>query len=90
MNSSVVAVLWWMRPGINAFIKGKSVLITGAGGSIGTQIAIAVASAQPKAVYLYDFYEAGLFDTKKKSNVFSLKMAAENCFGSFLCWIDFQ
>jgi len=65
------------EPEINAFIKGKSVLITGAGGSIGTQIAIAVASAQPKAVYLYDFYEAGLYDTQEKVKRVLAKNGAE-------------
>lgn len=67
------------EPGIKAFIKGKSVLITGAGGSIGTQIAIAVASAQPKAIYLYDFYEAGLFDTQEKVKRVLAKNGGENC-----------
>jgi len=67
------------EPEIKAFIKGKSVLITGAGGSIGTQIAIAVASAQPKAIYLYDFYEAGLFDTQEKVKRVLAKNGGENC-----------
>lgn len=67
------------EPEFKAFIKGKSVLITGAGGSIGTQIAIAVASAQPKAIYLYDFYEAGLFDTQEKVKRVLAKNGGENC-----------
>ncbi|MCE5195246.1 MAG: polysaccharide biosynthesis protein [Nitrospiraceae bacterium] len=46
--------------GINAFIKGKSVLITGAGGSIGSEIVLQVCSFDPERVILFDIDETEL------------------------------
>jgi FlaA1/EpsC-like NDP-sugar epimerase len=46
--------------GINDFIRGKSVLITGAGGSIGSEIAMQVCSFDPARVVLFDIDETEL------------------------------
>jgi len=43
--------------GVSAYIKGKVVLITGAGGSIGSEIARQIARFDPKEVILFDHHE---------------------------------
>jgi len=54
------------REAISSTFKGKTVLITGAGGSIGRALALQIAEAHPKAILLYDFYESGLYDTQQE------------------------
>jgi FlaA1/EpsC-like NDP-sugar epimerase len=63
---------------IKAMFKDKTILITGAGGSIGAALAAQIAACQPKAVLLYDFYESGLFDTKEKVQRVLAKNGGEN------------
>ena len=48
------------REGISNFIRGKSVLITGAGGSIGSEIVMQVCSFEPARVVLFDIDETEL------------------------------
>jgi FlaA1/EpsC-like NDP-sugar epimerase len=45
---------------INNFIKGKTVLVTGAGGSIGSEIVMQVCSFEPACVILFDIDETEL------------------------------
>lgn len=47
---------------INNFIKNKKILITGAAGSIGSELSRQVAGFRPNNLYLLDFNESGLFD----------------------------
>ena len=42
-------------------IRGRGVLITGAGGSIGRELAIAIARSQPKSLVIVDSAESNLF-----------------------------
>lgn len=46
--------------GIREFVRGKSVLITGAGGSIGSEIVVQICSFDPKQVILFDIDETEL------------------------------
>ena len=46
------------------FIKGKTVLITGAGGSIGSVASLQVAAHEPKQLILFDMYENNIYDVE--------------------------
>lgn len=46
------------------FIHGKRVMITGAGGSIGSELSRQVASHQPSLLLLFDFYENNVYDVQ--------------------------
>ena len=50
--------------GIREFLEGKRILITGAGGSIGSEIARQVHKYSPAAVFLLDRDESGLHSTQ--------------------------
>jgi len=47
---------------IHRFIEGKTVLITGAGGSIGSELARQVYKYKPKRIVMFDIYENGVYD----------------------------
>lgn len=51
---------------ISAFIKEKTVLVTGAAGSIGSEIVRQCITFEPKKLYLLDFNESGLFDLEQE------------------------
>ena len=44
------------------YIKGKTILVTGGGGSIGSEICRQVASHEPKALIIFDIYENNAYD----------------------------
>ena len=48
------------------FLHGKKVLITGAGGSIGSVAAHQVAEHQPKQLILFDVYENNIYDVEQE------------------------
>ncbi|MFA5235663.1 MAG: nucleoside-diphosphate sugar epimerase/dehydratase [Bacilli bacterium] len=51
---------------IRAFIKDKTVLITGAGGSIGSELARQVYKYHPKRLVMFDIYENGVYDIQQE------------------------
>jgi FlaA1/EpsC-like NDP-sugar epimerase len=51
---------------IKAFIKDQVVLITGAGGSIGSELTRQIFTYQPKAMVLLDIYENGVYDVQQE------------------------
>jgi len=54
--------------GIHDFIKGKKVLVTGAGGSIGSELVRQIVSYHPQEVLLVDIYENGVYDLQMELN----------------------
>lgn len=50
---------------ITSFLTDKVVLITGAGGSIGSELSYQVLSHKPKKIILLDIYENGVYDVEQ-------------------------
>jgi len=55
-----------MNEEINSFIKDQVVLITGAGGSIGSELTRQIFRYQPKVMVLLDIYENGVYDVQQE------------------------
>jgi len=53
---------------INQFIKGKTIMVTGAAGSIGSELVRQIIGYQPKKVILFDINENGLYDLQQEIN----------------------
>ena len=54
--------------GIEEFISNKNVLVTGAGGSIGSELVRQIVKYKPKKVLLFDIYENGVYDLQMELN----------------------
>ncbi|MBN2876445.1 MAG: polysaccharide biosynthesis protein [Bacilli bacterium] len=52
--------------GIEDFIAGKRVLVTGAGGSIGSELVRQIVKYSPSEVLLFDIYENGVYDLQSE------------------------
>lgn len=50
--------------GINDFISGKTVLVTGGGGSIGSELCQQILNYNPKQLILFDIYENTTYETQ--------------------------
>ena len=46
---------------IARFIKGKTILVTGGGGSIGSELCRQIAARKPKRLIIFDIYENNAF-----------------------------
>ena len=57
---------------INSELTDKTILITGAGGSIGSEITIQIAKSIPKELILIDHSEYNLYEINKKINNFAI------------------
>ncbi len=54
--------------GITEFISGKRVLVTGAGGSIGSELVRQIVNMKPAEILLLDIYENGIYDVQMELN----------------------
>ena len=52
--------------GIDEYINGKTIMITGGGGSIGSEICRQIAKFNPKQVILFDNYENGVYELEQE------------------------
>lgn len=51
---------------IRGYLSGKRVLITGAGGSIGRELSLQIASYEPEQLILFDIYENNVYDLQQE------------------------
>lgn len=51
---------------IKSSLKGKTILVTGAGGSIGSELVKQIYAYQPKKLILFDIYEHGVYDLQQE------------------------
>ena len=71
------------------YYKNKVVLITGGGGSIGSEMARQIAKMEPKQLILLDIYENGVYDVQQELKISyknNLKLNVEIC---SVCDFDF-
>lgn len=52
--------------GISAYIKGKTVLVTGGGGSIGSELCRQIAKNDPARLIIFDIYENNAYDIQQE------------------------
>ncbi len=53
---------------INDFISGETVLVTGGGGSIGSELCRQIAKLKPKKLIIFDIYENNAYDIQQELN----------------------
>jgi FlaA1/EpsC-like NDP-sugar epimerase len=58
---------------IGEFIKGKKIMVTGAGGSIGSELVRQIVKYKPKSVLMVDIYENGVYDLLSELNLDTAK-----------------
>ena len=54
------------QQGITDYAKGQIIMITGAAGSIGSELSRQIAAHNPKKVILYDWWENGMFELRNQ------------------------
>ena len=54
------------NPEAMAYYQGKTVLITGGGGSIGSELCRQIAACRPKKLIIFDFYENNAYDIQQE------------------------
>lgn len=63
--------------GIREFIKGRRVLVTGAGGSIGSELVRQIVKYHPEEILMFDIYENGVYDLQSELNHLMAKGAID-------------
>lgn len=56
------------KDGINEYIKDKVILVTGGGGSIGSELCRQIATFKPKKLVILDIYENSVYDLQNELN----------------------
>ena len=51
---------------VSQFYRGKTVLVTGGGGSIGSELCRQIAKSEPKKLVIFDFYENNAYDIQQE------------------------
>ena len=51
---------------INGYLKGKTVLVTGGGGSIGSELCRQIAKSNPKKLIIFDIYENNAYEIEQE------------------------
>ena len=54
------------KEGIKSYIKGKTILVTGGGGSIGSELCRQIALYEPKKLLILDIYENNAYDLQNE------------------------
>ena len=60
------SALKFVDEGMNNFYKGKTVLVTGGGGSIGSELCRQIAARNPKKLIILDIYENNAYDIQQE------------------------
>ena len=69
---------------LEADIKGRNVLVTGAGGSIGSELCCQVARLQPRCLVMLEQSEGALYDIDRRLHVAGAQCRTEKVLGSVL------
>jgi FlaA1/EpsC-like NDP-sugar epimerase len=69
---------------VRAFIAGRTVLVTGAAGSIGSELCRQVAAQKPERIVLYDRHENGMFALEKELQARRPNVYLETVLGDIL------
>ena len=56
------------QSGINEWIRGKTVLVTGGGGSIGSELCRQIVACDPKKLIIFDIYENNAYEIEMELN----------------------
>lgn len=67
---------------IAAYLKGKTVLVTGAGGSIGSELCLQIAKLAPDCLIMLDIYENGLYELQNDMRMLHPELRIEAVIGS--------
>ena len=51
---------------VGAYLSGKTVLVTGGGGSIGSELCRQIAQQKPKRLIIFDIYENNAYDIQQE------------------------
>ena len=70
------------QEGISDFIKGKTVLVTGGGGSIGSELCRQIVKYHPKKLLIFDIYENNAYNIEMELNRHYPLISISNLIGS--------
>ena len=63
------------------YVSGRVIMVTGGGGSIGSELCRQIAKHSPKQLIIFDIYENNAYDMILNEAVFSNKTGMENTLG---------